>query len=180
MVTGKHSQPGGVQLLAFCAGGQHFVLDVMRVRELVRAMPLLPTPGAQPWVLGQMVLRSQVLPVLSLQLCLGAAFAKPAALAPPTEVQAITKPEPGEAATEPARGVAWAPHILVIDAAGVRFGLLVERVLEVLRLPAAALLPDRSPAALRSPLVLGLCEIRGLTHMLLDVRPLVPLTTPQT
>jgi chemotaxis signal transduction protein len=69
-----------------------------------------------------------------------------------------------------------ASQILVLDAGGHSFGLLVDRVREVLRLPASALRPDLGPATLRSPISFGVCDIRGTPHMLLDVRPLLALT----
>jgi len=155
-----------VPLIAFGAGAQHFVLDVMRVRELVRAMPLVPAPGAPPWLLGHMVLRGEVLPVLSLQLALtlGLGAAPQAPVAPVASAASARGPAP------------QASQILVLDTGGHSFGLLVDRVQEVLRLPASALRPDLAPEGLRSPISFGLCDIRGQPHMLLDVRPLLALT----
>ena len=158
-----------VPLIAFGSGEQRFVLDVMRVRELVHAMPLVPAPGAPPWLLGHMVLRGEVLPVLSLRLVLALGLgsatqaAKDAAAAPPTSSGSAAKTS----------------QIMVLDAGGHSFGLLVDRVWEVLRLPAAALRPDLAPAGLRSPISFGLCDIRGEPHVLLDVRPLLALTHHQ-
>lgn len=155
-----------VPLMAFAAGGQRFVLDVMRVRELVRSMPLVPAPGAAPWLLGHMVLRGEVLPVLSLQLALtlGLHAAQPSR---PPAMQ-----DDGALKAREARP----SQIVVLDVAGHSLGLVVDRVSEVLRLPAAALRPDLGPQALRSPVSFGICDVRGVAHVLLDVRPLMALT----
>ncbi len=155
-----------VPLVAFATGGQHFVLDVMRVRELLRSMPLVPAPGAAPWMLGHMVLRGEVLPVLSLQLAL-------------TEGLGVRNVAAGGGHHSQAEDSAGRPtHILVLDVSGHSLGLVVDRVNEVLRLPAAALRPDLGPQALRSPISFGICEVRGTAHVLLDVRPLLALTAP--
>lgn len=156
-----------VTLVAFVAGGQHFVLDVMRVRELVRAMPLVPAPGAPPWLQGHMVLRGEVLPVLSLQLALTQALGVTGGPAPATH-----EPSSGHKTS----GARRPPQILVLDVSGHSLGLEVTRVNEVLRLPAQALRPDLGPASLRSPISLGICDVHGLAHILLDMRPLMALT----
>lgn len=158
-----------VPLVAFEAGAQLFVLDVMRVRELVRAMPLVPAPGAPPWLLGHMVLRGEVLPVLSLQLAIRLGLTTLGAAAPPPPQAGGHKPD----TTPPARRP---PQILVLDVSGHSLGLEVTRVNEVLRLPTQALRPDLGPAPLRSPISLGLCDVHGRPHMLLDMRPLMALT----
>jgi purine-binding chemotaxis protein CheW len=152
------AHPGRVSLIAFNAGGQLFVLDVMRVRELVRAMPLVPAPGSPPWLLGHMVLRGEVLPVVHLQMAIE---------------QGLRSQGPARVSDDPPKK---STQIMVVDTGSHSLGLMVDRVSEVVGLAEDALQPDLSPEGLRSPISFGLCPIRGKPHIMLDVRPLLALT----
>ncbi|PJJ99350.1 chemotaxis protein [Lysobacteraceae bacterium NML91-0213] len=52
-------------------GGQAYALELLKIREVVRPMPLLSLRGAVPSVAGVMNLRGQVVPVIDLGVQLG-------------------------------------------------------------------------------------------------------------
>src|SRR5690606_34056687 len=51
--------------------GASYALELLRVQEVVRLMPIVPMRGAQPSVLGVMNLRGRIVPVFDLGLWLG-------------------------------------------------------------------------------------------------------------
>ncbi len=60
-------------------GGQAYALELLKIREVVRPMPLLSLRGAVPSVAGVMNLRGQVVPVIDLGVQLGESPAPDAA-----------------------------------------------------------------------------------------------------
>lgn len=57
--------------LRVVVGGASYALELLRVQEVVRLMPIVPMRGAQPAVLGVMNLRGRIVPVFDLGLWLG-------------------------------------------------------------------------------------------------------------
>ena len=68
-----------VPLCAFAVGEQEYVIDVMRIRSIVRPLPVTAVPHAPPSVEGMVELRGSVIPVVDLRKRLGA---PPVALGP--------------------------------------------------------------------------------------------------
>jgi purine-binding chemotaxis protein CheW len=110
---GARPQDAIVQLCTFRVGGEDYAIDVMRVREIIRPLPITPVPRAPSFVEGVMRLRGEVMPVLDVRKRLGLA------VSPPTR----------------------RTRFLVVNVAGRRFGLVVDEVREVLRLPRGEIRP---------------------------------------
>lgn len=108
-----HPADAIVQLCTFRIGGEDYAIDVMRVREIIRPLPITPVPRAPSFVEGVMRLRGEVIPVLDVRKRLGVAAS------PPTRKT----------------------RFLVVNVAGRRFGLVVDEVREVLRLPRKEIRP---------------------------------------
>lgn len=53
-----------VQLCAFYVGGTEYVLDVMRIDEILQVQPITPVPDAPPLVEGVISLRGAIVPVI--------------------------------------------------------------------------------------------------------------------
>lgn len=62
---------GSVQLCALRVGDQEFVLDLMRVEEILRPVPVTPLPRAPAFVEGVAQVRGALVPVVDLRTCLG-------------------------------------------------------------------------------------------------------------
>lgn len=60
-----------VPVLAFRVGGERYAVDVHEVFQVLEARGLSTLPGAPPWLLGALVARTRVVPVLDLRLLLG-------------------------------------------------------------------------------------------------------------
>jgi purine-binding chemotaxis protein CheW len=62
---------GTRRYLSVALDGRSFGIEVERVREVVRRLPITPVPRAAPAVAGLVNLRGQVVPVVDLRLRLG-------------------------------------------------------------------------------------------------------------
>lgn len=60
-----------VAVLAFSVGGERYAVDIGAVAQVLEAKGLSPLPAAPPWLLGAMVARTRVVPVLDLRQLLG-------------------------------------------------------------------------------------------------------------
>jgi len=61
----------GIPVLAFSVGGERYAVDVAEVSQILESKGLWPLPGAPRWLLGAMLARSRVIPVLDLRRLLG-------------------------------------------------------------------------------------------------------------
>jgi purine-binding chemotaxis protein CheW len=59
------------QVLVFKVGGERYAVNVHEVFQVLEARGLAPLPGSPPWLLGAVVARTRVVPVLDLRLLLG-------------------------------------------------------------------------------------------------------------
>ena len=60
-----------VPVLAFQVGGERYAVDVSAVFQAIDARGLSPLPASPPWLLGAVVARTRVVPVLDLRMLLG-------------------------------------------------------------------------------------------------------------
>src|SRR5258706_206791 len=56
-----------VQLAAFCIGDEEYVIDIMRVREIIRPVAVTPVRKGPKFVEGVINLRGAVIPVVDLR-----------------------------------------------------------------------------------------------------------------
>ena len=61
----------GVPVLVFRVAGERYAVDVAAVFQVLDARGLSPLPACPPWLLGAMVARTRVVPVLDLRALLG-------------------------------------------------------------------------------------------------------------
>jgi purine-binding chemotaxis protein CheW len=135
-----------VQLCAFFVGNEEYVLDIMRVEEILPPQRVIPIPHAPAFVEGVLHLRGAMLPVVDLR-------------------QRLL----GQPTSESKRA-----RMLVCRLGPRRVVVRVDRVAEVLRLrrrdikPAPALM-----AAGRTPFVVGVCGPPERIRLLLDLKALL-------
>lgn len=134
-----------VQLAAFRVGTEEYVVDIMRVREIIRPQAITPIRKGPRFVEGVINLRGSVVPVVDLR----RRFDLPAEDHPQRKV-----------------------IILVVD--GRMLGLVVDGVTEVVRVPRESLRPAPGILSEdQAPYFLGVCHHRGRTLVLLNVRNVV-------
>lgn len=144
-----------VPLCAFAVGEQEYVLDVMRIRAIVRPPPVIQVPHTPDAVEGMIELRGAVIPVVDLRKRLSA----------------------------PAIPLGPKARMLVVVVEGREVALLVDRVLEVMRIRRSAIRP--APPLLRRDgpqFYLGVCEApaRGGSRLrlLLNLKALLGSSEP--
>jgi purine-binding chemotaxis protein CheW len=109
-----------VELLVFEIGGHRYALPAPEVREVVRAVTIVPLPDAPPLIEGIINVRGHVVPVLDVRARLGLAR----------------------------RPISPADHLILATAGDGVVALRVDRVLDLARIPTAdiddahALVPD--------------------------------------
>lgn len=94
------------ELLVFALGAEEYGCDILRIREIIKPRPITELPRAPAFVLGIVSLRGQVLPVLDLRVRLRL---------PPAPVTKDTR-------------------VLIVVREAEVFGLMVDRVRQVVRL----------------------------------------------
>lgn len=114
--------PEGIEVLAFEAGGERYALQLSEVVQVLDARALAPLPGAPRWLLGAIVARTGVVPVLDLRQRLGL--------------------EGG--------GLGDAAQVVVVEHEGDTFGVAIERLQGKLFVPRAGLVSGTGGGAVRS------------------------------
>jgi purine-binding chemotaxis protein CheW len=128
--------------LTFCLRGEEFGLPILRSREIVRVGEITRIPEAPPHVRGVLNLRGRVLPVVELRTRLGMPIAP---LTPRSRV-------------------------IVVEAHGRIFGLLVDRVSGIVKIPASRIQPAPEEALFGNPdYVSGIAETDADSIILLNV-----------
>ena len=123
-----------VQLCTFRVGGEDYALDIMRVQEIIRPMPITPVPRAPAFLEGVIRLRGEVIPVVDVR----KRFGLPVAPAGPRT------------------------RYLVVRVAGRRLALVVDEVCEVLRVHRGDLRAAPELVGLDAPrFILGVCGGEG-------------------
>jgi purine-binding chemotaxis protein CheW len=67
----QEAREGGLPVLAFRVAGERYAVEVSSVFQVVDASGLTPLPATPPWVLGAILARTRVVPVLDLRALLG-------------------------------------------------------------------------------------------------------------
>ena len=135
-----------VQLCAFVVGGEEYVVDIMRIKEIIPPVRITPVPHAPEYIEGVINLRGAIIPVVDLRRRLGLARAAP------------TKKT----------------KYIICVVGGRRVGLVVDSVTERLRLPRSSI--RRAPAMLlgRGPRFFsGVCGPQERLKLLLNIKALL-------
>ena len=148
MEVASNSSPEEItQLTAFKVGDEEYVVDILRIREIIRPLPVTPVRRGPRFVEGVISLRGSVIPVVDMRRRFGL---------PPLESDSSKR-----------RVI-----ILVID--GRVLGLIVDAVTEVVRVPKTSIRP--APGFLdadRAPYFMGVCHHKQRILILLNVRNVV-------
>ena len=100
-------------LVLFTLGGEHYGVDISRVREINEIQSITALPQAPPFIEGVINLRGQIIPVMNLRKRLGL----------------------------PSADTNTESRIMVVQVGEQGLGLLVDDVREVIKIPADAVVP---------------------------------------
>jgi purine-binding chemotaxis protein CheW len=135
-----------VRLCSFTVGKEEYVLDIMRVEEILPPQRVIPVPHAPSFVEGMLHLRGALLPVVDLR--------------PRLSISEGTQSPRS--------------RLLVCLVGRRRLALRVDRVTEVMRVRRSELKP--APPLLsagRAPFVVGVCGTQERPRLLLDIKALL-------
>ncbi len=130
------------QLVLFDLASEHYAIDSMNVREIIRMQAITKIPGAPASVEGVINLRGKVTPVMDLRKRLGL--------------------EVGQESKE--------TRIVVVDVEGQDVGLIVDGVSEVLRIPVSVIEPTSTIVSPEeADYILGVAKLQTKLVILLDI-----------
>lgn len=144
----KREQTGDmVQMLVFRLGSEEYVLDIMRVNEIIRPEQITPVRKAPDYVRGVIELRGSIVPILDLR-------------------RRLSLPERKSAAE---------PFVVIVTVEGVIVGLEVDAVVEVVRVDRASIKasPELTVERGEAPFFLGIVKQDARLLMLLNIKRLV-------
>jgi purine-binding chemotaxis protein CheW len=129
-VNGPMSIDALVQLCAFRVGSEEYAVDLMRIREIIRPLPVTPVPQAPEFVEGVVNLRGEIIPVIDVR----RKFGSP--VEPPTPRS----------------------RFLIVNITGRLVALAVDAVVEVMRIPRSVIRAAPALVGAKGPrLFLGVC-----------------------
>ncbi len=129
-----------LQFVGFHVGGEEFVIDILRVQEIIRAQQLTRVPNSPDCMEGVMNLRGKIIPVIALRKRFGLQEA------PPDKQN----------------------RIVVVEIEGNVFGFAVDAVSEVLRIPADRVEPPPRLGPVEREYVAGVGKLDDRLLILLD------------
>jgi purine-binding chemotaxis protein CheW len=134
-----------LQLVGFHVGGEEFVIDILRVQEIIRTQQLTRVPNSPECMEGVMNLRGKIIPVIGLRKRFGLEEA-------PADKQ---------------------NRIVVVEIQGAVLGFVVDAVSEVLRIPAGAVEPPPRISLVEREYVAGVGKVGDRLLILLDADQLM-------
>ncbi len=134
-----------MQLVSFLVGGEEFGIDILRVREIIRAQEFTRVPNSPDFIAGVINLRGRVIPVLSLRKRFG------------------LEEQPHDKQT----------RIVVVELTGNILGFIVDSVSEVLRIPVDTFQPPPRLGQVEREYVSGVVNVHERLLILLDVAQLM-------
>ena len=138
-----------VQLCAFVVGQEEYVIDIMRIREIIQPVRITSVPQAPAYLEGVINLRGAIIPVVDLRKRLGVA--------------------PNSAASK--------NKYIICSVGGRRVGLMVDAVTEVVRIPRDAI--QKTPSLLsKSSFFMGVYGPPDRLKLLLNIQALLTSSDP--
>ena len=131
-----------LRLIAFRAGEETFIVDIMAVRQIINYAGTTAVPNAPSFIEGIVVLRNEVIPIVDLRERLG--------------VQSSERPEH--------------PMVLITETGGGAIGLKVDEVRSIVNVFADALLPPPEIIrGIRGDLLIAVVPQGDEVYLLIDI-----------
>jgi purine-binding chemotaxis protein CheW len=132
-----------VQMAAFRVGAEEYVIDIMRIKEIINPLKVTPVPSSTSLIEGVINLRGVIIPIVDMRKRFGIPREK------------------------------WAaqPKYIIVVLSGKIVGIVVDEVLEVVRIPRGVIKPSPQLLVDREPgMFLGVCEYQGRLLLLVDLK----------
>jgi purine-binding chemotaxis protein CheW len=142
------------EYLAFVLDGEQYALPIDEVREIVKVPVLTEVPGGKQSLLGILNLRGEILAIYNVKPRLGLSEASPSIAGPDARLDQLSK----------------SARILIVHGQNVDCGILVDRVVRVIRQLAAAIEPRPPHFHNERASVLGLSDADSRPLTLLNLR----------
>jgi purine-binding chemotaxis protein CheW len=131
-----------VQLVSFRLGKEEYAMDIMLVKEIIRVPEMMKVPNSESYVDGVISIRNNLLPVINLRRYF---------------------------AMEPT-GITDQTRVLIADMGDFTAGFIVDKVCEVLRVPAGMIQPPPRIAA-QSEQLKGVAKIDNGRRLIMMLEP---------
>jgi purine-binding chemotaxis protein CheW len=132
-----------VQLAAFRVGNEEYVIDIMRIKEIINPIKITPVPSETTLIDGVINLRGVIIPIVDIRKC----------FAIPEENRSLQ------------------PKYIIVVVAGKIVGIVVDEVLEVVRVPRSLIKPSPQLFGDKEPgQFVGVCEFQGRLLLLVDLK----------
>lgn len=132
-----------VQMASFRVGNEEYVIDIMRIKEIINPLKITPVPSSSDLIEGMINLRGVIIPIVDLR-------------------KRFRVPQGN-----------WAkqPKYIIVAVSGRIVGIVVDEVLEVVRIPRDMIKPSPEISQGREPgIFLGVCEHQGRLLLLVDLK----------
>jgi purine-binding chemotaxis protein CheW len=131
-----------LQLVTFTLEKEEYAVDILSVQEINRITEITRVPNAPDYVVGVINLRGKVIPVVNLRKKFG-----------------LDNKETDDSS-----------RVIIMDIQGVTYGLVVDSVSEVLRIPASIVEPPPQMASSASSMFIkGIAKLENRLIILLDI-----------
>ncbi len=131
-----------VQLAAFRVGGEEYVIDIMRIKEIINPVKITPVPSSSELIEGVINLRGVIIPLVDMR----KRFQIPEEL---REAQ---------------------PKYIIVVVESKIVGIIVDEVAEVVRVPRSLIKPSPQLFVNKEPgIFIGVCEYQGRLLLLVDL-----------
>jgi purine-binding chemotaxis protein CheW len=132
-----------VQMASFRVGNEEYVIDIMRIKEIINPLKITPVPSSSDLIEGMINLRGVIIPIVDLR----------------------------KRFRVPPEGWAKQPKYIIVAVSGRIVGIVVDEVLEVVRIPREQIKPSPEISQGREPgIFLGVCEHQGRLLLLVDLK----------
>lgn len=135
-----------VQMASFRVGNEEYVIDIMRIKEIINPLKITPVPSSSELIEGMINLRGVIIPIVDLR----------------------------KRFRVPQEHWAKQPKYIIIAISGRIVGIMVDEVLEVVRIPRDLIKPSPEISQGREPgIFLGVCEYQGRLLLLVDLKKIL-------
>lgn len=131
------------QLVSFLLGNEEYAIGIMKVKEIIRTPQIVKVPNCEAYIEGVVSIRNNLLPIINLRSYFGMER---------LEVNDYTR-------------------ILVVDMGNFTAGILVDKVLEVLRVPTSVIQPPPRFSTQSGEQLKGVAKLNNGKRMILMLEP---------
>lgn len=135
--------PSDEQLVSFLLGKEEYSIGIMQVKEIIRVPEMMKVPNCEAYVDGVVSIRNHLLPIINLRSYFG------------MESKEITDHT----------------RVLVVDMGGFTAGIIVDKVSEVLRVPAGMIQPPPKLSAQSGEQLKGVAKLDNGKRLIMMLEP---------